>query len=324
VRRDAIAFNPSTDIPTLTGKTILITGANIGLGKQSVLEFARHAPSRIWLASRNPTKAHAAIQEILAHVPEAPVTFLELDLASFDSVCRAAERFCQQSDRLDILMLNAGIMGVPEGLTDNGFEVHFGTNHMGHALLTRLLLPTLLATSQLPGADVRVVILTSAGLAWARRGGIDFDILKSTAPKLSKNQRYGQSKLANVLFGRELARRFPQLTVASVHPGVVRTNLAAPAMEQSAFLRLVLPVISSTLLPGPVAGVKNQLWAAVSKAVESGNYYEPVGVTRKVQFFAAREKLSLQLWEWTEAELDALPGMSMENVRFVSPHSSRR
>lgn len=139
----SVLFNPQTDIPPLTGKVILVTGGNSGLGKQSVLELSRHAPSQIWLTARNLDKALEAMNEIRQQIPGAPNKILELDLASFESVKTAVATFRSQSDRLDTLILNAGIMATEPGLTEDGYETQFEANHMGNTLLAKLLLPVL-------------------------------------------------------------------------------------------------------------------------------------------------------------------------------------
>ncbi|KXH67161.1 short-chain dehydrogenase/reductase, partial [Colletotrichum salicis] len=157
----SVKFNPDADIPSLKGKVILVTGGNSGLGKQSILEFAKHNPKEIWLGARNPSKATETIDDIKAQVPNAPIKFIQMDLGSFHSIRESSKIFLQQSHRLDILLLNAGIMSVPEGTTDDGYEVQFCTNHMGHALLTKFLLPKLLKTAE-TGADVRVTVLASS------------------------------------------------------------------------------------------------------------------------------------------------------------------
>lgn len=145
----SVTFNTLHDIPDLAGKVALITGGSTGLGKEDVLQLAKHNPSRPYLAARTPSKAEAAIRDIKAAVPNANITFLQLDLASLKSVKQASDTFLASSDRLDLLINNAGIMALPERLTSDGYEVQFDTNHMGHDL-TKLLLPTLQATSRRP------------------------------------------------------------------------------------------------------------------------------------------------------------------------------
>ncbi|KAI8232827.1 hypothetical protein K4K54_011478 [Colletotrichum sp. SAR 10_86] len=157
----APSFNPATDIPSLCGKTIFVTGGNTGLGKQSIIDLARHDPAQIWLAARDLVKAEAAATEIRSTVPAVPIILLKLDLSSVKSIKEAVATFSSTAKRLDILMLNAGIMAVPPGLTEEGYEIQFGTNHVGHALLTKLLLPLLVETAAKFEADVRVVVLSS-------------------------------------------------------------------------------------------------------------------------------------------------------------------
>ena len=300
-----VRFNPATDIPSLHGKVILVTGGNSGLGKQSVLELARHSPAMIWLAARGEARAQAAIDDILKEVPGANLKPLDLDLASFESVKAAARRVLGESDRLDILMLNAGIMASPPGLTKDGYEIQFGTNHVGHALLTKLLLPQLLKTAEKPDSDVRVVVLSSDGHKLAPRNGINFDDLKTPQAQLWKATRYGQSKLANILFSAELARRYPQIKSISLHPGLVESNLSNPVAESSLLMRYCFVPVSYYLFSVSAAeGAKTQLWAAVSPDAESGKYYIPVGRGGTEQGKAKDEWLARRLWEWTEKELE--------------------
>ncbi|KAK1756721.1 hypothetical protein QBC47DRAFT_421866 [Echria macrotheca] len=298
----SVSFDAQKDIPPLNGKVILVTGGNIGLGKQSVLEFARHNPHQIWLAARNPQRAQEAADEIREIVPDAPIRLLELDLSSFESIKKAVNTFLSQSDRLDILMCNAGIMAAPAGLTRDGYEIQFGTNHLGHALLTKLLLPTLLRTAAMPDTDVRVISLSSRGhTAWTNPG-LRLDLVKTKAEELGGYTRYFQSKLANVLWARQLAKEYPQLTVASIHPGVVQTGLMRGATGGStvmtAFLKLATPFVRTV-----ENGARNQLWASVSKDVTSGEYYEPVGVPDLASPQGKDDALAQVLWDWTQEEL---------------------
>lgn len=299
---DSVSFDPAKDIPSLNGKVILVTGANIGLGKQAVLEFSKHGPAQIWLAARNLDKAKVTADEIKQQVPDAPIKLLEMDLASFESIKEAAKTFSSESGRLDILMLNAGVMAAPPGLTKEGYELQFGTNHVGHALLTKLLLPVLEKTAKEPGADVRVISLSSGGHRITPSEGILFDTLKTTSENLGAFTRYGQSKLANILFARQLAKLYSQFTVAAIHPGAVRTNLIAGAT--GSFIARVAGGIANRLLTPVDQGVKNQLWASVSKDVKTGEYYEPVGVPDRSTALGKNDELAKKLWDWTEKELE--------------------
>jgi NAD(P)-dependent dehydrogenase (short-subunit alcohol dehydrogenase family) len=292
----------------LDGKIIFVTGGNTGLGKRTIQNLAALSPTRIYLGARTASKAQAAIKDIQTAVPNAcEIVHVPLDLASFASIQSAASFFTARESRLDILMLNAGIMAVPFALTQEGYETQLGTNHVGHALLTKLLLPTLLATAAQPGADVRVVVLSSMGHYMPVRGGLCFDTAQLERERTTA--RYGASKLANLLYARELAAHYPQITAVAVHPGVILTDLftavrANPVQRVGLWLyALLFPI-----LPGHYAGVEggamNQTWAAVADKGEvvSGAYYTPVGQRKKGSKWAQDEGLAKRLWEWTEAE----------------------
>lgn len=301
----SVSFNPATDIPSLEGKVILVTGGNNGLGKQSVLEFARHNPAAIWLASRDVKKGQAAAAEIKKQVPDARIKVLQLDLASFESVKKAASTVSAETDRLDILMLNAGIMASAAGLTKDGYEMQFGTNHMGHALFAQLLMPVLQKTvKNTKNPDVRVVVISSAAYQARPEGGIEFDGLKTQAESMPTVVRYGQSKLANISYARELARRHPELRVVSVHPGPSRTNLVS-SMTGFPFWLRCLERLSNFGYTPVHEGAKTQLWASVSTDYTSGDYVEPVGVRGKFISEGMVEDLDQKLWDWTEKELRA-------------------
>lgn len=300
------SFTPSKDIPSLDGKVILVTGGNSGLGKASITDLAKYGkPAKIFLAARSVEKAEAAIEDIKHAVPEANIVPLQLDLASFDSIKSAARTFLSQSDRLDLLMLNAGIMATPPGQTKEGYEIQFGTNHVGHFLLTKLLLPVLRATAAAARPekpDVRIVVLTSAVLGLAPPSGFDEGWVRTDGSAVMTFTRYGQSKLANALMARELARRYPELTSAAVHPGAVATRLLGP-FGQSGILGRVGAMLVTPFLATPENGARNQLWAAVSGDVKSGEYYMPVGVVGwgRGSGNARNDELARKVWEWTEA-----------------------
>ena len=299
----SVPFNPEQDIPSLEGKVILVTGGNIGLGNQCILEYARHKPSLIWLAARNTEKAQAAADELCQQVPDAPIRPLAMDLSSLNSVATAARTVAAESQRLDILMLNAGIMATPPGLTQDGYELQFGINYLGHALLAKLLFPLLEKTAAIPDADVRVIIISSDAYAHAPKGGILFDTLRTNADNLGTFARYGQSKLAMILWVRYGATKCPQFTLASIHPGVVRTNLLSRATGSPWIVRTIGKA-ASCVFTTVEQGVRNQLWASVSKDVKSGEYYEPVGVGGVVSPLRQDDVLGQKVWEWTEKELE--------------------
>ena len=300
------SFNPDRDIADLSGKVILVTGGNNGLGKETVLQLSKHNPAHIFLGARSEAKALEAIDEIRKTVPNAAkITFLQLDLASFESVKKAASSFLAQSSQLHLLINNAGIMATPPGTTAEGYEKQFGTNHMGHALLTNLLLPTLkmTAAATAPPQDVRVITLSSLSERWAPPGETySFDRLKTDLASISTTARYGISKIANVHYAAELARRHPEIRSVSVHPGVVNTGLTSNLTIARPYLKPILPIIGFFVTP-VAAGAKNQLWAATSQDAKSGEFYHPVGVAGKGSKLSKDEKLAKELWEWTDEEL---------------------
>jgi len=300
-----VSFDARKDIPSLEGKVVLVTGGNIGLGKQCVLDYARHNPAQIWLACRSPDKAKDAIEEIQQQLPTpANIRVLELDLSSLTSVKSAATRFLSEASRLDILMLNAGIMGSAPGLTTDGYEVQFGVNYLGHALLAKLLHPLLEKTSKLPNTSVRALMVSSTGHKMTPAKGIQFADLKTECASLGAFERYGQSKLANVLWAKHAASLYPNIKFVSPHPGLVSTNLANSSSGASSIWKVAL-TIAPWFAQTPEKGARNQLWASVGDGVKSGEYYEPIGVSGRTSALGKDEELAKRLWEWTERELES-------------------
>ncbi|KAH9223654.1 hypothetical protein DL95DRAFT_283656 [Leptodontidium sp. 2 PMI_412] len=170
-----VDFNPDNDLPPLTSKVIFITGGTAGLGAASVHALAKHDPEHIYFSGRNAQAANALIAEVKKTTTTASLTFIEIDLSSLSSVKAASQKF--HHDRLDILMCNAGISENPPALSEDGYEIHFATNHLGHAMLIRQMLPTLLNTARLTDADVRIVILSSRAWWVHNKGGIIFSKL---------------------------------------------------------------------------------------------------------------------------------------------------
>jgi NAD(P)-dependent dehydrogenase (short-subunit alcohol dehydrogenase family) len=257
------------DIPDQTGRVAVVTGANSGLGLVTARELAR-AGARVVLACRNLDKGHAAIAEIRAAVPEAQVQLEELDLASLASVRGFAERFVATHDGLDLLINNAGVMAAPRRRTADGFELHFGTNHLGHFALTTALLETMEGRD-----DARVVTLSSNA---HKMGRISFDNLNGDRHYF-RWSAYGQSKLANLLFALELDRRLRAegSTVKSLaaHPGYSATNLqsAGPPL----FDRLVMVASNAAIAQSDEMGALPTLYAATQPGLEGGTYVGPGG-----------------------------------------------
>ncbi|KAK6063983.1 short chain dehydrogenase [Seiridium cupressi] len=316
---DKGSFDPSRDIPSLAGKIVLVTGGSGDLGRQTTIELARHGrPARIYIADlpRSDNAKKDLVDQITREAYEdgepslegfevptrTELRFLDLDLTSLESVRACAAEFIAREERLDILILNAGIIRVALGTTREGYEIHLGLNYLGHALLSRLLVPTLVRTAE-QHPDVRIVAVSSEGHAMAPKGGIQFDRLKTECSEMSYSQRYGQSKVAIIGLARELGRHYPQLKIAAVHPGRILTGMAASLAKESLLVRLTAPI--APLLCVPVTtGVRNHLWAATSPDMVSGKYYDPVGIPDKETTMAKDEDLSRRLWEWTEDELE--------------------
>jgi NAD(P)-dependent dehydrogenase (short-subunit alcohol dehydrogenase family) len=258
----------TADIPDQTGRVAVITGANTGLGYETAAALAEHG-AHVVLAVRNLDKGKDAAARITATGPRGDVSLQELDLTSLDSVRSAAEQLRSEHDRIDLLINNAGVMWTPKSTTKDGFELQFGTNHLGHFAFTGLLLDRLL-----PVAGSRVVTVSSTG--HRIRADIHFDDLQWER-SYSRVGAYGQAKLANLLFTYELQRRLaPRGTTiaAAAHPGGSNTELGrnVPAPLLPVF-NAVIPLVAQ----GAAAGALPTLRAATDPAVLGGQYYGPDG-----------------------------------------------
>ncbi|KAJ5679156.1 hypothetical protein N7462_007400 [Penicillium macrosclerotiorum] len=298
------SFNPDQDLPDLSGKVFLVTGGNAGLGRETILQLAKHHPSKIFMGARSKSKAAQAIQFIKSSIPNnVEIIWLPLELTSMKSIQDAAEIVNTQSQRLDVLVLNAGVMSLPPGETEMGHEIQLGTNHTGHFLLCKLLLPIMLRTAENVASDVRVVSLSSVGhnLAPSFDTLLDQDKLK----KVNTNARYGASKAANILFAAELSRRYPSITSVSVHPGIILTDLYDSLNQRSAIIALgskSLRFFGSSISEGAL----NQLWASAGARKDelvNGGYYIPVGHLKPHNKYTQNREMGQRLWEWTESEL---------------------
>lgn len=245
----------------LNGKTIVITGANSGIGLETARELARRG-GHIVMACRDPGRAEAARADIAGTVPGARLELAQLDLASLANVRAFASALATKHPRIDVLINNAGLFPFKRMLTADGFEMQIGVNHLGHFLLTDLLLPQLLATS-------RPRVITVASLMH-HLGAIDFDSFRGEKP-YGPLKAYAQSKLANVLFTRELARRHQGdgLTAYSLHPGPVGTNIMGRGLLNRILYRLVGAYMSAK------RGARTSVHLAIAQGIEgsSGAYY---------------------------------------------------
>ena len=265
----------TADIPDQSGRTALVTGANSGLGLQTAKALAE-AGATVLLGCRNLEKAEAARAEILAAAPGADVEIVELDLGSLDSVERAAGEVAAREGSLDLLVNNAGVMAPPRRQTADGFELQFGTNHLGHFALTGRLLDKLLAA---PAPRV----VTVASMAH-RAGKMDFEDL-NWEKRYSRWPAYGRSKLSNLLFTSELARRAAAadsgLIAAAAHPGYASTNLqtSGPGMGPVGVIVKPLAKVSNLFLgQSDAQGALPSLYAATAPDVAGGEYFGPDGI----------------------------------------------
>ncbi|ETS75785.1 hypothetical protein PFICI_12729 [Pestalotiopsis fici W106-1] len=288
------------DIPDLSGQVIIVTGGTAGLGLESIRQLSTHHAAHIYLAARSQDKADTVIRELRNSIPKAcPITFLPLDLSSFASIKAAAATFLQSESRLDILMNNAGIMMTPEGLTEDGYELQFGTNVMGPALFTLLLLPLLQQTAKL-NPQTRVVNLSSASEKAAPSDLYPLEELKTPMSSRHTTARYTLSKIACIHYTTVLATLYKEFKFISVHPGMVATSLHHNST--GIFLK---PFLNAAIFfATPVEkGARSQLWAAVSPDAHSGEYYGPVGAVEPGSKNARRPELRDQLWHWMKQEL---------------------
>jgi NAD(P)-dependent dehydrogenase (short-subunit alcohol dehydrogenase family) len=257
----------TADIPDQTGRTAVITGANTGLGYETAAALAAKG-AHVVLAVRNLEKGKEAADRITAASPGAAVSLQELDLTSLASVRTAAEQLKSTHDAIDLLINNAGVMFTPRSTTKDGFELQFGTNHLGHFAFTGLLLDRVLAA---PGS--RVVTVSSVGHRFARRG-IRFDDLQWER-SYSRVGAYGQAKLANLMFTYELQRRLTGThTIATAaHPGGSRTEL----MRNLPPLVGAVTRLAEPLFQGADMGALPTLRAATDPGVLGGQFFGPDG-----------------------------------------------
>jgi NAD(P)-dependent dehydrogenase (short-subunit alcohol dehydrogenase family) len=287
-------------IPDQSGRTAVVTGANSGLGLVIARELAR-AGGHVVLACRNMAKGAAAKSEIERALPNPELELQELDLGSLDSVRAFADAFRASHEGLDLLINNAGVMATPRRETADGFELHLGTNHLGHFALTGLLIGSMEGRE-----DARVVTVSSPA---HRTGRIAFDNLDGRR-RYFRWRAYAQSKLANLLFMTELDRRLRGTgsTVRSVgaHPGYAATNLqfaAAPKLD-----RVVMAVGNRLIAQSAEMGALSPLYAATYPGLEGGTYIGPDGFaeqrgypTRVGMSAAAQdEAVARRLWEVSE------------------------
>uniref|UniRef100_A0A8C4WXU8 NADP-retinol dehydrogenase n=1 Tax=Eptatretus burgeri TaxID=7764 RepID=A0A8C4WXU8_EPTBU len=289
--RRYVAGGVCTSSARLDGKTALITGANTGIGKETAWDLARRG-ARVILACRDMNKAESVAAEITANTGNTDVVVCKLDLASTTSIRNLAARVNKEESALHILINNAGVMACPYWKTEDGFEMQIGVNHFGHFLLTYLLLDLLKRS-----APARIVNVSSIMHKW---GHINFDDLQSEKG-YNGNSAYCQSKLANVLFTRELARRLhgSDVTANCLHPGVVQTEM----IRHVPIFQTLAPSVAFCLKT-PAEGAQTTIFCAVAPelATVSGIYFSDC-VPTAVGSCANDQQAASRLWDMSCRQL---------------------
>jgi retinol dehydrogenase 12 len=280
--------------PNLAGRLVVITGASAGIGRATAIELARRGAMTV-LANRSEARSVQVLDAIRAVGGQA--SFVPLDLADFASVREAAQRILALTGSIDVLINNAGLAPQRGGITKDGFELGFGTNHLGHFLLTVLLMPRLLSTGR-----SRIVNVSSQ--AHYSAPGIDFDKVRQPTRSITGLAEYAVSKLANVLFARELSRRVGSAGVHSysLHPGVVASD---------AWRRVPWPIrpLLKLRMISNEEGAKTSIYCATSREVadDNGRYYDACK-EKAPSPLADRVELARELWDrsvlFTGADLD--------------------
>jgi NAD(P)-dependent dehydrogenase (short-subunit alcohol dehydrogenase family) len=292
-----------TDIPNLKGGTAVVTGANSGLGYETTRALAQHG-AKVIMACRNTKKAEAAVASLRSVAPKAELEVLPLDLADLDSVRTFADTLKTRGARVDLLINNAGVMAVPLARTKEGFEMQIGSNHLGHFALTGLLI-------DLVGPLGRIVSVSS--FMHTRSKGLDFDDLNWTKRPYKTWTAYADSKLANLLFTRELAKRAQAagktFVVAAAHPGYASTHLQYVAAEiKQSKLEERITRYSYLFAQSAAKGALPSLYAATAAHVGNDDYFGPDGFMEMWGHpkkagrtaFARNDAAAAKLWAMSE------------------------
>jgi len=279
----------------IDGKVVIVTGANTGIGKETAMDLVQRG-AKVYLACRSVTRAQHAVDDIVNQtgISRNQLPIMQLDLASFKSIRSFASSFREREKKLDILINNAGVMLVPLGKTEDGYETSFGVNHLGHFLLTNLLMDLLIAGD----SPSRIINVSSLGHVF---GTINFDDLMMEKG-FSSAHAYFQSKLANILFTRELAHRLQgtKVTTYSLHPGSIRTELMRhiSIISDYAIGRVLFYYLSWPFVKEPWNGAQTTICCAVdsSLASESGKYYSDC-VEKQPSAEAEDDAVARRLWD---------------------------
>ncbi|KAG2065335.1 NAD(P)-binding protein [Suillus decipiens] len=301
------AFPPSTqfhasDIPDMSGKVVLVTGANSGIGKETArVLLTKNA--KVYIACRDKTKGEDTIRDLKESTGK-EACFLQLNLANLRSVKASGEEFLRREPVLDVLFNNAGVMTPPvELLTDDGYDLQFGTNVLGHFYFTKIVMPALLVgAAQSPDGTARIVNTSSNG-HWF--GSLDYKTFKDSSARKQKSaiSLYGQSKMGNVLFAAEVARRYGNQGIVStaLNPGAIKTELAR---HNSSFFRM----IASMIFHDVSFGALTQLYAGTTAegAKLNGKYLVPWARIGNTHPEGQDPQQASELWNWLEEQVKDL------------------
>ena len=294
----------AAQVPSVNGKTFVITGGNSGIGFEAARVLVRNG-GRVVLACRDARKMAAAVQSLKAETSAAIVDELVLDLSSLTSIESAAAQLKQSHQKVDVLINNAGVMALPELTTTDGFEMQFGTNHLGHFAFTGRVLPLVLA------AEAGRIVTVSSLLH--RGGHIDFASIPK--PKhYDQDKQYSMSKLANVLFSYELNRKLKAASTKAIalacHPGYSATNLqhVGPRMKGSALMGMVMSLANTLVAQSAEMGSLGTLMAATAPEIQGGKYVGPIGfnhmrgapIISKSNAESYDETVAAKLWQVSE------------------------
>ncbi|KAG8998641.1 hypothetical protein FRB94_006732 [Tulasnella sp. JGI-2019a] len=300
MRPPASHFLPVRDIPDLSGKVMIVTGGNNGLGKETIQELLKKN-AKVYMASRSRTRAEEAINDLEQKTGKRAI-FLKLDLASLDSITKAAREFQRQETVLDVLFNSGGVMNTPvDNLTADGYDLQFGVNCLGHAHFTLLLLPQLIAGAKhSPDGRARVVNISSNAAYGAGSVGIYFDMMTDTPKRRTKALAlYSISKYGNVVFSNELAKRYGDQGIVStaLHPGSIETDIAqhmAPWVQRTLKFLLFYPI---------QYGVLTSLWAGTSPETRDLNGKWLIPWARVGKMGPSKDPhLGEKLWDWIEEQ----------------------
>ncbi|KAI1314547.1 hypothetical protein EDD11_002022 [Mortierella claussenii] len=294
-------------IPDLTGKVAIVTGANTGLGYATTVALAGHG-AHVFLACRSKeramnaiTRAQEEIKKKFPHLTEPKMEFLELDLNDMRKCRDSAKAFLKKGLPLHLLICNSGIMTTPFMLSADGIETQFAVNHMGHFVFTTSLLDRVKESQ-----PSRIVILSSSGHEAVPAGGIDFETLNDES-KTTTIDRYGRSKLANILFAKSLARQLSQerVYVNAAHPGYVATELTRHAKDVfGGLVDKFFGIMGRIAAMKPEVGALTQLYLATSPEIEDkdirGRYFIPIANEIRPSVYALDENLQDKLWTFSE------------------------